>query len=86
MCRFTPAWHSAPQDAYRAQDHDPTRIRARAGLPHVHFHDLRHSTASELINAGVDLYSGSGNGQDRQQGGLTAIRQYFPHHQRQRPL
>ena len=33
------------------------RARTRAGLPHAHFHDLRHSTASELINAGVDLYT-----------------------------
>ncbi|MBU4609191.1 site-specific integrase [Achromobacter sp. GG226] len=33
------------------------RARTRAGLPHVHFHDLRHSAASELINAGVDLYT-----------------------------
>ncbi len=28
----------------------------RAGLPNVHFHDLRHSTASALINAGASLY------------------------------
>lgn len=33
------------------------RARVRAGLPHIHFHDLRHSTASELVNAGVDLYT-----------------------------
>lgn len=32
------------------------RARVRAKLPHIHLHDLRHSTASELINAGVDLY------------------------------
>jgi integrase len=33
--------------------------RARDGTvgPDVHFHDLRHSTASELINAGVDLHT-----------------------------
>jgi integrase len=31
--------------------------RDRAGLPHVHFHDLRHSTASAMINQGVDLYT-----------------------------
>lgn len=30
--------------------------RKAAGLPHVRFHDLRHSCASMLINAGVDLY------------------------------
>lgn len=28
-----------------------------AGFPHVKFHDLRHSTASEMVNAGVDLYT-----------------------------
>jgi integrase len=33
------------------------RARAVAGLEHVHFHDLRHSAASEMINAGVDLYT-----------------------------
>lgn len=33
------------------------RARVRAGLPHIHIHDLRHSTASALINAGVDLYT-----------------------------
>ena len=30
--------------------------KAKAGLPHVRIHDLRHSTASWLINEGVDLY------------------------------
>ena len=33
------------------------RARAATGLEHIHFHDLRHSTASEMINAGVDLYT-----------------------------
>jgi len=33
------------------------RARARAELPHLHFHDLRHSAASEMVNAGVDLYT-----------------------------
>lgn len=33
------------------------RARERVGLEHVHFHDLRHSAASEMVNAGVDLYS-----------------------------
>lgn len=28
-----------------------------AGVPWLHFHDLRHSAASELINAGIDLYT-----------------------------
>jgi integrase len=33
------------------------RARNKAGLKHFHFHDLRHSTASEMINSGVDLYT-----------------------------
>jgi integrase len=38
---------------------DPVFRRARAavGLDHVHFHDLRHTTASLLIQSGVDLYT-----------------------------
>lgn len=31
--------------------------REKAGLHGMHFHDWRHSAASELINAGVDLYT-----------------------------
>ena len=33
------------------------RARARVGLEHVHLHDLRHSAASEMVNAGVPLYT-----------------------------
>lgn len=33
------------------------RARDAAGLSHYHFHDLRHSSASEMVNAGVDLYT-----------------------------
>src|SRR5574337_496174 len=31
--------------------------REAAGMPHVHWHDLRHTCASLLINAGVDLFT-----------------------------
>lgn len=31
-----------------------------AGMGHARLHDLRHSTASEMINAGVDLYTVGG--------------------------
>lgn len=33
------------------------RTRAKVGLEHVTLHDLRHSAASEMANAGVDLYT-----------------------------
>jgi integrase len=38
------------------QDHFRT-ARKKAKLTHINFHDLRHSTASEMINNGVDLYT-----------------------------
>lgn len=31
--------------------------RNAAKLNHLHFHDLRHSSASEMVNSGVDLYT-----------------------------
>ena len=33
------------------------RAREKAGLPHLHFHDLRHSCASILLASGADLYT-----------------------------
>lgn len=36
--------------------HAFARARAAAGMPEVHFHDLRHSAASAMVNAGVNLY------------------------------
>ena len=33
------------------------RAREAAGMPHVHFHDLRHSTASMLAHQGIDLHT-----------------------------
>lgn len=33
------------------------RARDAVELGDVHFHDLRHSAASEMVNAGVDLYT-----------------------------
>jgi len=33
------------------------RAREACGMEHAHLHDLRHSAASELVNAGVDLYT-----------------------------
>ncbi|WP_250512650.1 site-specific integrase [Caballeronia sp. INDeC2] len=34
--------------------------RGAAGFPTTHFHDLRHAAASEMINAGVDLFTVGG--------------------------
>lgn len=31
--------------------------RAWCGMDWLHFHDLRHSSASEMINSGIDLYT-----------------------------
>lgn len=33
------------------------RVRVAAGVPDVRIHDLRHSAASFMINAGIDLYT-----------------------------
>jgi len=33
------------------------RARIKAGMPHVNFHDLRHSCASILVGLGVDMYT-----------------------------
>lgn len=33
------------------------RAREATGMQHMHFHDLRHSAASEMINAKVELYT-----------------------------
>ena len=33
------------------------KARTLAGMPEFHFHDLRHSAASEMINQGIDLYT-----------------------------
>lgn len=32
------------------------RARQACELDHIHLHDLRHSAASEMVNAGIDLY------------------------------
>lgn len=33
------------------------KARDTSGLQHLHFHDLRHSAASAMLGAGVDLYT-----------------------------
>lgn len=37
--------------------HHFAQARTAAGMPHVRFHDLRHSAASAMLNAGVPLYT-----------------------------
>jgi integrase len=34
-----------------------TRACVKVGLPGTHFHDLRHSGASEMVNAGISLFT-----------------------------
>ena len=34
-----------------------SRARVKAGMPDLHFHDLRHSCASILLASGADLYT-----------------------------
>ena len=34
-----------------------TTAREEAGMPDLHLHDLRHSAASFMINAGIDLFA-----------------------------
>ncbi|WP_246174183.1 site-specific integrase [Paraburkholderia hayleyella] len=36
------------------------KTRKKSGHPDIRFHDLRHSAASEMINAGIDLYTVAG--------------------------
>ncbi len=36
---------------------EKTLARSKAAMPSVRFHDLRHSCASLLLAAGVDLYT-----------------------------
>jgi integrase len=40
----------------RQIQHAFAKARRRVKMGHVHFHDLRHSAASEMVNAGVGLY------------------------------
>ncbi|MEY1589742.1 tyrosine-type recombinase/integrase [Burkholderia sp. Bmkn7] len=51
-CEFTePAW--------KIKD-EWIKARRKSGHLGVRFHDLRHSVASEMINAGIDLYTVAG--------------------------
>lgn len=46
--------------AYRTIQGCHKRACVAAGLPHLHYHDLRHSAASAMINAKIDLYTVGG--------------------------
>jgi hypothetical protein len=43
---------SSPTDYFN----DVRRAREAAGMPHVHYHDLRHSCATILLQLGADLH------------------------------
>jgi len=62
-----------------------TRTVRKIGMGHLHLHDLRHSAASELINAGGDLYTVGhilGQKDSRSIGKLVKI---FPTCQKEKP-
>lgn len=47
-----------PTDAYcRGNEIGMAPVRVTADMPHVNFHDLRHSCASILVGLGVYLYT-----------------------------
>ena len=59
-----PRWPDCPYVLPNPKTHRPyvsvffswNTVRVRAGLPDVRMHDLRHSTASFLVNSGRSLY------------------------------
>lgn len=46
--------------AYRTIQGCHKRACVALGIGHLRFHDMRHSAASEMINAGIDLYTVGG--------------------------
>jgi integrase len=52
LCRFFPIPYKK-----RWMQRKFEEARDAAELHHLHFHDLRHSSASAMINAGIDLYT-----------------------------
>ena len=60
-----PKWDKCPwlianpktRKPYTDIKHAWDTARAEAGLPGLRLHDLRHSAASFMINAGIDLYA-----------------------------
>ena len=49
------AW--PPKVAADTVSHHAKAAMRATGLSHARLHDLRHSSASEMINAGIDLYT-----------------------------
>lgn len=52
--------HWPPQVTKWTASKETKKALRAVGLGHARFHDLRHSAASEMINAGVDLYTVGG--------------------------
>jgi integrase len=48
---------NVPKPSYTKLGYWWRKAREKAGLQHIKFHALRHSTASEMINAGIDLHT-----------------------------
>lgn len=56
--RIRPALRYLPFTLARSTLEKRYRLfRGAVGMGHLHFHDLRHASAAEMINSGIDLYT-----------------------------
>lgn len=54
--QHVPAWFDEGLATYLAGEPICTNVSGK-GIDDLHFHDLRHSSASAMINEGIDLYT-----------------------------